>query len=1766
MLDLAGKFALGVECARTPLVRLYRGYRRSDGAPVLAKVLRAERPSPLELARCRHDHGLLESLELPGLARPCGIETLGNGLAVVLRHPGELSLDRWIREGAPELTERVAVALALARVLARLHEHHVIHNDLRPSHFYLNPAQPASLTLIDLGRATRLAHGTRAHPVPTDGAEGLRYAAPEQTGRLNRVVDKRSDLYSLGAVLYELFTGRPPFDATDALELVHSHIARQPLPPVVVERALPAVLSDLILKLLAKTAEDRYQSAAGVERDLARVAQALESGRPPAFALASEDASGELSIPQKLYGRQAALAELRALVESCTRGGKHLCLLAGASGIGKSALVSELGVGVGRSYFVRGKFDALGRATPYSAILAACRGAIEAALAEGQERLAQQRFALGRALGTNARVLLDLIPELGLLIGPQPSVPHLGAVEAQRRFEDVFQAFIRAFATPERPLVMFLDDLQWADAASLRLLQGLMQATSVAHLLLIGAYREGEVSTIHPLTLMLDELRRQASAISTIELGPLMLGETAQLLVDTLGARSADVDPLAAALIAKTQGNPFFIAQFLHALERSGAIVFDRRACAWRWDLSLVEAELATDNVIDLLLERLRHLPAPSQAALRLAACIGHVFDTRALGLLAGDVGAASSGLWEALDAGLVVPLDSHYRYARQVRRGAAQDELDALNARFQFVHDRVRQAAYLLLADDEQRRTHLGLGRALLDAAGGAPRDEQLFEIVDHLDRARSLIDDGGERRALAQLNARAAARARDAAAPGASIAYAGVALELLGPDAWMLEPELVYRVHLLRAECAYLNGDLQAALEPLDAIEARAGTLLMRAAGRRLRSVILTNLGRLADACAHGAASARLLGLELPSVDDKASLGVAIGKAFGRFQQALGGRSVESLAELPAMTDARELALADVLASTVPAAYQSNPELAVLVVLEGVRRPLEHGTAPISPFFYCQYAIVHIASTGDLATADRFGVLGVALAERPEHRAAAPSVNFLWAGFIAHWCRPFATCHEHFRRALALSLELGDYAYASYCATHGLGCRFFSGQPLAEIATGIEDSWELIERTGDRINHGFLTSCARLVRAARHHRIGSAGLDLPRSPREFTGELAPSAQAMDAAGQALLLLLAGEPARALELTERVAPLPGIFYAAFHRLCHGLALARLARQSAGRERDDRIAALRRDLESFEPWAVSCPANHAPGAALLAAEFAAVDGRAVEALERYDLAIDAAREHGQIHLQALANELCAELYLARQRPKLARAYLSEAQYLYRRWGAPARAAQLGELHPHLLDEPRAREPVTSAPPSEAGRAMTGRLDLATAVRVTQAISTGLDLNRVVERVLRTLAENAGAQRAHLMLNHDGALKLEAELDIEPDLVRVGLSRPLDASSELPLLVVHYAVRTQKPVVLGDAASDARFKNDPFIASRQPKSVLCVPMLHQGKVSGALYLENNGVADAFSPERCELLQFLAAQSAVAVENARLYGAVKAATQRLAQANETLEQQVRERTEQLRRTVAELWSEMDLAKKIQTVLLPKQPTAPGYQIAARMRPAESVGGDYYDVVHAGGKTWAMIGDVSGHGVAAGLVMMMVQTALETVLLTSPDALSPACVLARTNAAVRGSLQQIGRDQYMTLSILELGPSGVRFAGLHQDILVYRARTRQVERVQTRGVWIGVLDDIAGLVEDDRLELSSGDTLLLFTDGLTERPLPEGGLLGSDGLARQFEAVAAAHTAPLAILNGLFASAPREAPKDDMTLMVVRFEPASTPDAIG
>nr|MDQ2642609.1 AAA family ATPase [Myxococcota bacterium] len=780
MSSLAERYSLTQQIQETAATRVFRGFRCSDLLPVVVKRPRHEFPSDAEILRLEHEYSILRSIDSPYVARALGLERSGNTLALVLEDAGDASLESLVREPSLALERALEVSVALAGAVVSIHERGIIHKDLKPEHFRFDREHPERVKLIDFGIATRLTREAELGSALTELEGSPAYISPEQTGRMNRGVDDRSDLYSLGVTLYELFTGRLPFESTDLLELVHSHIARPPPPLERIRPGLPAPLCRLVLRLLSKVADDRYQSAAGVRRDLEHCLHAYRAGGTIAeFDLGTHDRPRELRIPQQLYGRERELSTLMARFEAVKAGSCELLLLAGYSGIGKTALVKELErhLGLG-GRFVSGKFDYLNRSEPYGAIARASRELIQATLAEPEAALASRRALLSQALGANAGVLVELLPELELLLGPQPQPLPVGPNEVQLRFELAFENFLSSFRGQGQPLVVFLDDLQWADSASLNLLKRLLTSGASGHLLLVGAYRDNEVDSVHPLGMLIDQLAQAGAAITRLALEPLTAPHVARLVAATVGASEAEVRPLCQILLAKTHGNPFFLGQFLETLYREGSLYFDDARARFQWDLARVSSTLATDNVVDFLLERLRNLPPATQELVRFAACVGYRFDVRTLSLVSGKAAReVMSDLWPALQEGLVLPLDGNYRYADVV---ALDETVAPPNAQYRFLHDRVQQAAYALTEPEKRAGVHLCIGRLLLGSGSEPTRIENLFEVTDHLNRGRALITDPTEKLGLSRLDLLAATRARNAAAPEAALRYLGVAREL--------------------------------------------------------------------------------------------------------------------------------------------------------------------------------------------------------------------------------------------------------------------------------------------------------------------------------------------------------------------------------------------------------------------------------------------------------------------------------------------------------------------------------------------------------------------------------------------------------------------------------------------------------------------------------------------------------------------------------------------------------------------------------------------------------------------------------------------------------------------------------------------------------------------------------------------------------------------------------------------------------------------------
>lgn len=1747
---------------------MLRGTRSADGARVIVKLLRAEHPSAAQVARLRHEHAVLASIEGPEVVRAFNLVKHGRGVALVLEDLGDISLESMFRHDRPAPERFLDLAIRMAAAVAAIHRRAIIHKDIKPHHFLVSGDQ---IKIIDFGIATRLSNETQTAKSASllDGT--LAYMSPEQTGRMNRSLDRRTDLYSLGVTFYQLLTGHLPFDSSDPLELVHSHIARVPRPINELSPGVPQQICDIVMKLMAKAAEDRYQSAAGLKTDLEECAARLRAtGEIAPFPLGRNDASGELSIPQKLYGREREVATLLEAFEAARRGSAGLLLIAGYSGIGKSALVNEIHKQVVRGgVFVAGKFDQLNRSVPFAAIATACRALVNSVLAEPAAVLEDYARRLREALGRNGKLIADIVPELEVVIGPQPPTQPLGPAESQARFELVFRQFLQVFARPEHPLALFLDDLQWADAASLRLLRQMLTGGHSSHLLVIGAYRNNDTAQIQPLLLTLDELRKAGVRIDELTLAPLKLEHIVALLGDTLRLDAAVVRPLAEVLLRKTDGNPFFLQQFLTALNEQKLLQFDAERGRWTWNTAKIEASVASDNVVDLLLARLRRLSDTAREVLNLGACVGHEFDLGTLSLITERSGGdLMSGIWEALREGLLTPLDARSRFLTE--RPSADDEIsEVLVSFYRFQHDRVQQAAYELIDAGERGMLHARIGRLLLAKAGSAPSDEALFEVVRHMNLGAASLTDAEERGRLAVFNLRIGLKIASSGAHASALGLLRQCLDLLGPDAWAADHATAHRAYLALAECEFMSGNLSGSLQLLDAAEAHAKTTLEKVAGREIRIIVLSsNISRLRDAVDCGVDTARMLGAEFPT--DDAQLGPAIGAELGALQGLLASRSVESLLELPEVADPARRALVDVLFKTNASAFMTKPQASTLIGLKAVRLAIENGNAPKSPYFYGNYGIINNAVGGDLDVSYRFARLGIDLVEKAGYTEIEGATHFLFGAFNCHWRRPLSESLEHLRHAVKASLETGAYLHVAWAALITMYYRFYRGENIQELLADVPQTMDLLRRAENPAAQGLLGVFAQNLKALSGLTASPTSMDGDGFDEAAFVESAKAIRVLHVYYHVLkqpLVFHAGEAKRSLELAEAALPLmPGMYFVAEHALFRSLARAALLVDATDAERAAGLELLRKEEGTFRIWAEASPTNHGHRHALVAAEIAALAGEQERAIDLYDRAIRLARENGFIQYEALANELAGKFHLGRQRTQVARGYLQEAWHGYRHWGAHSKAKQLAQRYGSLLGAEAA--PVATAEPltlvsdgSATSTTDSSRgLDLVTAVRATQALAGELELGNLLERLMKVMVENAGAQKGILVLNHAGRLEVEALMTVEPYQIQLGVNQPIELSTELAASVVQYVARSKEAVVVENAGADPRFARDRYIAARRPKSLLCLAMMHQGRLVGALYLENNAATNAFSPERVEILQLVAAQAAVAVENAKLYGELRSATEQLRRTNDTLEVQVAQRTEELRRTLAELWSEMDLARKIQTVLLPNETRFRDYEVSAMMLPASTVGGDYYDIIRTDGADWVLIGDVSGHGVTAGLTMMMIQTAIRTVVLSAAEGtapLTPAQVLSKVNAAVRSNLQKVSEDHYMTITGLQLEGSSIRYSGLHQDILIYRAGSRAVERVETHGMWIGPVDDIRPLLRDDTLELGNGDIVLLFTDGITEA-MVGGKRFGTDGLAAAFSDLAAGGHDSGSILKGIMKNVEGAALQDDVTMMAVRYVP--------
>ncbi|MEG4032755.1 AAA family ATPase [Microcoleus sp. S36b_A4] len=1494
---------------------VYRAFRTGDKQPVAIKVLQNEYPSFSELVQFRNQYTIAKNLNLPGIIETYSLETYQNSYALVMEDFGGISLDEWTekRETAPTLSEFLSVAIDLSNILDILYRHRIIHKDIKPANILIHP-QTKQVKLIDFSIASLLPRETQTLMNPNVLEGTLGYLSPEQTGRMNRGIDYRTDFYSLGVTFYELLAGQLPFQSNDAMELVHCHIAKQPPSLHEINPEIPPILSEIVSKLMAKNAEGRYQSALGLKLDLEFCLKQLEeNGRIESFAIAQRDVGDRFMIPEKLYGREIEVETLLQAFDRASSGTTEMMLVAGFSGIGKTAIVNEVQKPIARQrgYFIKGKFDQFNSNIPFSAFVQAFRDLMGQLLSASDQELKNWQTQILQAVGDNGQVIIEVIPELEKIIGAQPPALELSGTAAQNRFDLLFQNFIRVFTKPEHPLVMFLDDLQWADSASLRLMQLLVSESATDYLLVIGAYRDNEVLAAHPLMLTLDAMVKGGAMVNTLTLEPLSSTSLNHLVADTLNCDPSWARPLADLVAQKTKKNPFFATQFLKALHQDGLIEFDQVAGYWQCDIVRVREAALTDDVVEFMALQLQKLPPGTQNVLKLAACVGNQFDLGTLAVVSQQLETETAAdLWKALQEGLILPESEIYKFYIGRERREETENSEVVN--YKFLHDRVQQAAYSLIPEQERSRVHYQIGQLLIQQISPAAIEEQIFSVVNQLNYGIALIEDQTERDHLAQLNLTACRKARGATAYQAAREYAAIGLNLLGESAWQRQYEMTLNLHDIAAEVASLCGDFDQMNQWIDTVIYHTRTPLERVSVYIVKIQALSSQNKFLDAIAIGLLILKELGVELPD----SATSEDIQQAVQEINSSIGDRPIEELFDLPAMVDTQKLAAMQVAATMATACYLGGSSLFALVTALQVNLSIQYGNSRTSAYSYSCYGMILNNFLQDVTVADQFGRLAYRLASGADAKNIR-SATFAALGLCLHHRK------SHLRETLPIleagyqaGLETGNLEFVGYDLYTFCLNAYCCGQPLAELEPQIRAYRQQLLDLNQLTTANY---CSVFWETTLFLLGNPNNLEISFEQKGYDEKLISQSLASNDfyrlcifyLYKATLRFLLGDIAWACvdvdQARQYIAGSVGSISEA--GLYFYDSLIALATPESETELETQLQRVQENQTSLQHWAQHAPMNYLHKWQLVEAEKYRVAKQRAEAIEMYDRAISGAKENEYIQEEALANELAAKFYLDWGKEKVAQAYMQEAYYCYARWGAKAKIDDLEKHYPQLL------APILQARENRFGISETRShtinkssvlhqtwhttlsssstiyhaLDFATILKASQTLSSEIQLEKLLAALMCVVMENAGAKKAVLLLLKDGNLTIEAVASFHQDVISISV--PLSASDEVPAAVVNYVKRTCKTVVLDNAAVQNDFIAEPYLMQEKPKSLLCAPMLNQGKLIGLLYLENNLTSGAFTHDRTEVIQLLCAQAAISLENARLYQQSQAYAQEL-----------------------------------------------------------------------------------------------------------------------------------------------------------------------------------------------------------------------------------------------------------------------------------
>lgn len=1675
-------------------VTLFRATRTGKEESCILKVVERSVTGNLKaVSNLRHEYRLLREIDSPHVVKVLDWIEDKAYACLSLEDINGNSLKDTLPSGGVGLNEFMEIASRIVGGLIALHLRNIIHKDINLFNIVWD-RQSRLLKIIDLNIAGKFDSRISFNENPEELEGTIAYMSPEQTGRMNRSVDRRTDMYSLGVSFYELLTGRLPFPGQDYMKMIYCHLARSPRPPHKLNPDTPRILSDIIMKLMAKKAEDRYQSAEGLKHDL----EEIQASGFRQIALGKWDFSGKLQIPEKLYGREKERERLLCAYEDVSSGRKKMLLVSGYSGTGKTTLVQEVIKPITRNQgiFVSGKFDQLQRNVPYYALSQALDQFFKRLLRQHQSLLDQWKARILEAVGDLGRLLTDIIPSLEAVIGAQPDVPNVSGGEAQRRFNHVFQNFIRVLTDKKHPLVIFIDDLQWADLASLSLIQLMMTDPNIRYFLFIGAYRDNEVSSTHPLTGTVEEIKTNHGTPVSITINNLTQKDLESwledMLLDTSHRRYED---LARLIFEKTQGNAFFSTRFVENLYEENFLNFDFSTYLWCYDIEKIKALNITDNVVELMIGTLKKQPPALQELMQLAACCGNRFSTEILSIIATSSGEEiSEQIEKALTEHLVSPLDGN-QYA--------------------FAHDRIHQAAYALISQSDRQSVHLKIGRFLMrehnplgpGTQANAP-DHLLFDITDHLNIAMDLIRNPEERLTLARLNQKAARKAKIAAAYKPGGIYAGNALALLPQNSWKNNYELTLSCFNEALQLAYLSGNYDEMNKFIDTVIERAADLADTTVAYQHRILsLIFGQGRpdlavetLLEIFTH-------MGIDILQSPESRQIMAAVEEVDALIEET----GIDALLEIPAMNNPEKelvLTLYDMgHVAFIIASGMTN----ITVVCRMVSLSIKHGITPETPLALSVLGIIKIIM-GDLSGAYALGQIAKEMADRrfPDDLSRYRAIDKCCIYMLGN--------KMHYK-------ALGTLMMAGYQ-------KFVSFGDFESAGSVVSNHFWLIARTDEQLPvlrekaRGYLETVVQMKQfiptvalqfglAYTEKMLGitenpaSLGLDLEEMTANMPEQIRNFITCSGTLWQLTLAFFFEADGHLPDLADNVlerwnqASIPitylqsdiYFFPALAYLRCFGLTRSE-GKKSAYMEK------AQQGIEGLRQWAEFGPLNFSQKFHLLEAESARVTGDDHRAATCYDKAISQAYENGYVNDAAIASELAAKYYMAQKRNKIASVYLTEALECYDKWGAAAKVNQLKENYPRYLAHFHANSQSTSI------SVTIGDIDIKSILKASQTLAGEVQVRPMLINMMQILVENAGAQKGVFIEIQNGKFIIQAEGDIDSvhDVLK---NKAVDTHASLPLSVINYVARTKDPLVFDNISRDSDYRSDPFILDNKTKSCVCFPVLNKGALSAIIYLENNLVEGAFTPSRVEVLNMLSSQIAISLENTRLYENLEEKIRQRTLALEESHQKLEKSHEDLEKTHKQIVDSVYYAGRIQTAVLPADNL-----ISEMLKdyfilnlPHSVVSGDFYWVRKVDAKIVVAIVDCTGHGVPGALVSMLGTAFLNEIvpLLSARGRLRPDHILnsmrdrikSAFRKSIRSSYQQEGMD--IALCMIDPGHHRLDYAGAYNPF--YMIREGRMIEIKADRMPVGRYVKETPFTNHS-LDLSAGDTIYLFSDGYPDQ----------------------------------------------------------------